>query len=55
MKIYKNGEKYYKKIDIGTERFKNMFKWQEVRPFLWFFISTKNIFWLDDYGFELIR
>lgn len=49
--LYKCGNKFYKRLQIGVGRFEGMYLWQEVKKFLFFVIPTKNKFWLDDIGF----
>jgi hypothetical protein len=52
--LYRYGDKFYKRLQIGNGSFSGMYLWQEVKKFLFFTISTDNIFWLDDMGFKKV-
>ena len=57
MKFYKTETgKLVRKGKRGKGRFSNMFLWKPVKKvgFFYFPDSSREAFWLDDYGFEKV-
>jgi hypothetical protein len=61
MKVFKNGDSYYRMIKpVGSwsrQGCQHYALWRPVRKLLWFFvrIRSKEDFWLDTEGFQPIR
>jgi hypothetical protein len=53
--LYKSGNKFYKRLQVGSGSLKGMYLWQEVKRFAFIVIPTKNKFWLDDMWFYKVK